>query len=249
LGTGLVLYERKEHIARIRLNRPEKLNAFSNELVEELRDAFFQFDDDESAWVAVLSGEGRAFCSGADVTKRMGAVPRTSGGPVLLSRFKHYKPVITAVHGYAYGGGLRLVLHSELSVADATARFQLTEVPRGFDASPLWAELRERGFGSFADYLAVTGNACGAEEAAAHGLITKAVPVGEHIEAAYKLAEQVLRNPPLAVRALVKARRSRLQVLESKLNSTRQESLTATNDFRESVAAWKEKRAPKFTGT
>jgi enoyl-CoA hydratase len=252
----LVTYKRTGRIVDLRLNRPEKLNALSNELVQALLDSLYRFDADGDAWIAILSGEGRAFCSGADVVKRMGTAEgrgtiRSSNKPtVLLSDFEHNKPVLSAVHGYAYGAGFRLVLHSDLSVADTTAKFQLSEVPRGLTASHLWAEMNLGGFGTFADDLALTGRACSAEEAFARGVINRVVPAGTHVEAARELADQVLSNPPLAVRAIVRSRRSRLQILEAQTSAVRRErALHLTNDSRESVAALKEKRKPVYTGT
>lgn len=251
----LVTYKRTGHVVELRLNRPEKLNALSNELFDALSDSLYRFDADNDAWIAILSGEGRAFCSGADVTSRIGSaagrgVSRSTKATVLLSDFENTKPVITAVHGYAYGAGFRFVLHSDLSVADTTAKFQLTEVARGLDASQLWAEMNSRGFGTFADDLALTGRPCGAEEAFARGIINRLVPAGTHVEAARELADQVLSNPPLAVRAVVRSRRSRLRILEANTAAVRHErTLHLSNDFRESVAALKEKRKPVFTGT
>ena len=251
----LVTYTRKGRIVELRLNRPEKLNALSHELVAALGDAMYRFDVDADAWIAILCGEGRAFCAGADVSSRIGSaagrgVGRGSKVTVLLNEYENTKPVIAAVHGYAFGAGFRFVLHSDLSVADTTAKFQLTEIARGIDASQLWAEMNLRGFGTFADDLAITGRACDAQEAYDRGVISRVVPAGKHIDAAHEMAEQVLGNPPLAVRAMVRTRRSRLRQLEAQTAAVRQErTLHLTNDFRESVAALKEKRKPVYTGT
>ena len=251
----LVTYQRSGHVVEIGLNRPEKLNALSTELVNELSDAFYRFDADADGWIAILSGAGRAFCTGADVTNRIGSaagrgVSRATKSTVLLADYQNTKPVIAAVQGYAYGAGFRLVLHSDLSVADTTAKFQFTEIVRGLDGSHLWAEMGLRGFGTFADDLAITGRVCGAEEAHTRGLINRVVPPGTHLEAARELAEQVLSNPPLAVRAVVRSRRTRLRLLESNTAAVRHERLLHTsNDFRESIAALKEKRKPIYTAT
>ncbi len=249
----LVTYTRNGRIVELRLNRPEKLNALSHEMVAALSDAMYRFDADNDAWAAILCAEGRAFCAGADVSSRIGTaagrgVGRGAKITVFLNEYEHYKPVITAVHGYAYGAGFRFVLHSDLSIADTTAKFQLSEIARGIDASQLWAEMAVRGFGTFADDLALTGRACDAKEAYERGVIGRVVPAGTHIDAAYEVAEQVLGNPPLAVRAMVRSRRARLRQLEVQTGAVRQErTLHLTNDFRESVAALKEKRKPVFT--
>ncbi len=254
-NTELVTYTRKGRVAELRFNRPEKLNALSHEMVVDLSAAMYRFDADPEAWVAIFSGEGRAFCAGADVSSRIGSAAGrgVGGGPkvtVFLNEYEHMKPVIAAVHGYAYGAGFRFVLHSDLSIADTTAKFQLSEIARGIDASQLWAEMNLRGFGSFADDIAISGRACGAQEAYERGVICRVVPEGKHIEGAYEMADQVLSNPPLAVRAMVRTRRSRLRQLEAQTAAVRQErTLHLTNDFRESVAALTEKRKPVFTGT
>jgi enoyl-CoA hydratase/carnithine racemase len=251
----LVTYTRNGHLAEIGLNRPAKLNALSTELVSELREAFYRFDADSEAWVAIMWGAGRAFCTGADVSSRIGsAAGRGVGGgvrsSVFLTEYENTKPVICAVQGYAYGAGFRFVLHSDLSVADTTAKFQFTEVVRGLDGSHLWAETALRGFGTFADELAMTGRVCGAEEAHARGLINRLAPAGAHLEVARELADQVLSNPPLAVRALVRGRRARLRMLDAATSAVRHErSLHVSNDFRESINALKARRKPQYTGS
>jgi enoyl-CoA hydratase/carnithine racemase len=239
----------------IRLNRPEKLNAVNDDLINALGDALLRFDADTDGWLAIISGEGRAFCAGADVSSRLGRAPartasRFSKMTVLLQDFENTKPVICAVHGYAYGAGFRLVLHSDLAVADTSAKFQLTEIVRGIDGAHIWAEMNMRGFGTFADDIALTGRTFGGEEAYSRGVINRLAPAGGHLEVAHELAEQVLGNPPLAIRALVRSRRNGLKVLNAQTSVVRHErALNKTNDFKESVAAFKEKRKPNFTAT
>jgi enoyl-CoA hydratase/carnithine racemase len=251
----VVTYRRTGRVVELRLNRPEKLNAVNDELINALGDSLYRFDADNDGWIAIISGEGRAFCAGADVASRLGSAPNRAGSryskmTVLLSDFENTKPVICAVHGYAYGAGFRLVLHSDLAVADTTAKFQLTEVVRGIDGAHIWAEMNLRGFGTFADDLALTGRVCGAEEAYARGVVNRLAPAGTHLDAARELADQVLGNPPLAIRALVRSRRSRLKILNAETSVVRLErSLNTTNDFKESVAALKEKRKPVYTAS
>jgi len=242
-------------VADVRLNRADKMNALDPAMFDGIVAAIDELAAMSGLRAVVLSGEGRAFCAGADVSSRIGSAAGrgVGGGPkvtVFLNEYEHMKPVIAAVHGYAYGAGFRFVLHSDLSIADTTAKFQLSEIARGIDASQLWAEMNLRGFGSFADDIAISGRACGAQEAYERGVICRVVPEGKHIEGAYEMADQVLSNPPLAVRAMVRTRRSRLRQLEAQTAAVRQErTLHLTNDFRESVAALKEKRKPVFTGT
>jgi enoyl-CoA hydratase/carnithine racemase len=248
-------YSREGRIGWIRLNRPEKLNALTNEMMDRLLELLYEIDADDEVWICIIHGAGKAFCAGADVSRRLASAKARGVRPgarssVLITRFDKAKPVITAVHGYTYGAGLRMVLQSELTVADETAKFQMSETNRGVDPLPLWQEMRTVTLGSFADDLAITGRSCDAQEALAKGLVHRVVGPGEHVDAARELAEQVLSMPPLAVRALVRARRARLEALDvNSTEITRAGALHLTNDFRESVAAFKEKRKPNFTAT
>ena len=136
-----VLYETKGPICHITLNRPEKLNAASDQLVEDVNDALFEFDADPGLQVAILAGAGRAFCSGADVQQRQLRSPeemRRLGGPAGrrsrengLADTVNWKPVIAAVHGYALGLGYSLSQSCDLVVAAEGTQFQIREVQRG----------------------------------------------------------------------------------------------------------------------
>ena len=139
---SLVEYACNNQIATLSLNRPDRLNAFSDELVRHLADALRHFDLDPEAQVAVICGNGRAFSSGADVHQRQ--LRRREeflehGGPQgwgansgdLLTRSVNWKPVIAAPHGYAMGLALGIVLECDLIVAAAGTKFQVTETSRG----------------------------------------------------------------------------------------------------------------------
>ena len=142
----LVEYSCADRIATITLNRPDKLNAVSDEVVAQLADALRRFDLDDEAEVAILNGKGRAFSSGADVRQRQLRSREEFeklGGPQgwgtnsadLLTRSVNWKPVIAAVHGHVLGLALGLTLECDLIVAAAGTRFQLTETSRGLGAS------------------------------------------------------------------------------------------------------------------
>jgi len=256
MATPIVSYECKNRIAHIRLNRPEKLNALNRELANGLADALYRLDTDDDAWVGILSGEGRAFCVGADYNDRApfataeGDGKRLTASPipqVFLRRYQNYKPVIAAVHGYVFGAGFVLVLDSDLVVADDTAKFQITETVRGIDGTALWARMGLQTGGSFADDLALTGRICGATEAAQVGLVNRLAPEGRHLDEAQALADTILALPPLAVRANVRTRRIRLEQLEIAIRAeTSNRTLHESADFVEGVAAVKEKRTPVF---
>src|ERR1700722_6560664 len=215
-----VAYECNDQIATIALDRPEKLNAVSDEVVRQLMAAFRRFDLDPDARVAILCGRGRAFCSGADVHQRQlrsreeferlgGPQGHGANSGDLLLQSVNWKPVIAAVHGYVLGLGLGMVLDCDLIVAEAATRFQLTETSRGLGSAKHWAALHFRG-GAFADEIALTGRYFTAEEALAGNLINRVAPSGKFMEAAMALAETVASNPPLSVRATVRTRRWRL---------------------------------------
>jgi enoyl-CoA hydratase/carnithine racemase len=256
---ALIEYKLQDQIAYLTLNRPEKLNAFSDEMSQALYDVLYRFYDDESAMIAIISGAGRAFCSGADVKQRQlrpQAELQKLGGPAGREGnfrqpfFKppHAKPIIAAMHGYVYGAGLRIALYCDLTVASKGTKFQVTEVPRGVNGVPFWMMLTARGAGAFADDVCMTGRAWLAEEGLRCNLLNRLAEPGEHLQEAEKLAREVLNNPPLAVRAVVEARRSALDEIDVKSHAIRPRNLHLSEDFRESALAFVEKRKPVFKG-
>ncbi|MBI3068806.1 MAG: enoyl-CoA hydratase/isomerase family protein [Betaproteobacteria bacterium] len=208
---AMVEYREQGGIAYITLNRPEKLNALSDDMYVALCNALYQLNDDENARVGIVSGNGRAFCSGADVKQRQ-LRPREElgrfGGPASrqgnirepIFRSSHAKPLIAAVHGYAYGAGLKIALYCDLIVASKGTKFQITEVPRGIDGTPFWMLLTQRGAGAFASEVALTGRVWLAEEGAANGVVNRLAQPGEHVQVAESLAGEILKNPPLGRR-------------------------------------------------
>ena len=202
---NLVLYSCEDRIAQLTLNRPEKLNAFNDDLVRHLADALRRFDLDPQAEVAIICGAGRAFSSGADVQQRQ--LRRREeflqhGGPQgwgansadLLTRSVNWKPVIAAPHGYAMGLALGIVLECDLIVAEAGTKFQITETSRGLGGSKYWALLNFRGAAAFAAEVALTGRFFTAEEALAAGVINRVTPTDRHLETARELASEVAKN-------------------------------------------------------
>ena len=249
-----VKYEVDGRIAIITLNRPKKLNAFNDDMVVELSDALHRFDTDPDAWVAVLTGAGRAFSSGADVHARQlrpreeliklgGPQARGAHGSDLMVKFVNWKPVVGAVHGYAMGLGLGLALECDLLVAEENTKFQVTEIPRGLAGCRYWALLRFRSTGAFADEIALTGRFFSAQEAKENGLITAVASDGKHVERAMQYAEQIAKNPPLSTRSVVRMRRWYMdQVAREALLYADALKLHLTEDFKESARAFAEKR-------
>ena len=230
----LVLYSRDEHVVTITLNRSEKRNAFNAELVKELRAALLRFEADDDAFVAVLTGSGPCFSSGADVGERQirtVAEFDRLGGPQepdahtadLLARLPKSKPIVAAVHGVVMGLGIGVAFECDLVVADSQTRFQITETPRG-----------------------LTGRFFSAAEAAAVGIVGSIAPPGSVVETATALARQIAANPPLSVQATVRARRWFMDQAErAAMAITDPMELYLTEDFREALAAHLDKRKPQ----
>jgi enoyl-CoA hydratase/carnithine racemase len=250
-------YACKDHIATIAMNRPEKLNAVSDEVVRQLMAAFRRFDTDPDAHVAILCGRGRAFCSGADVQQRQlrsreeferlgGPQGQGANSGDLLFQSVNWKPVIAAVHGYVLGLGLGMVLDCDLIVAEAETKFQLTETSRGLGAAKHWAQFHFRGAGAFGDEVALTGRFFTAEEALVANIVNRVAPKGEVMAVAESLAQAVAANPPLSVRATVRTRRWYLsQYSKEAAFQQAPMRLYLTEDFHEAALAFKEKRKPR----
>ena len=255
-GRQLVEYECRDRIAILRLDRPEKLNAFNDELVIALASGLRRFDADASAHVAVICGNGRAFSSGADVLQRQ-LRPREElerfGGPQgdgarggeLLTRSVNWKPVIAAVHGYVLGMALGLTLECDLIVAEAGTKMQVTETSRGLGGSKYWALLNFRGAAAFGTEISMTGRYFTAEEAFEGNVINRVAPKGKFMDAALELARAVAENPPLSVRATVRTRRWHINMIEQEATlHSNGLKLHLSEDFHEAALAFKEKRKP-----
>jgi enoyl-CoA hydratase/carnithine racemase len=254
-----VLYEKKGAICSIVLNRPQKLNAANDQLVEDVNDALFEFDADEELQVAIISGAGRAFCSGADVQQRQLRTReelRRLGGPagrrsreLGLVDSVNWKPVIAAVHGYALGLGYMLTMSCDLVVAAEGTKFQIREVQRGLGGAQHWAATWFWTGDRFANEIALTGRMFTAEEALQHGMVNRVVPQADVMPTAETLANEILDNPPLAVRANVRVMRWFVSEMQRQTKLyTQGRALHLTEDFRESAQAFVEKRKAKFRG-
>ncbi|MCH9675856.1 MAG: enoyl-CoA hydratase/isomerase family protein [Gammaproteobacteria bacterium] len=257
----LVEYIRDDQVVTLRLNRPQKLNAFNDAMVIALRDALRKFDADPDANIAIICGNGRAFSTGADVHERQLRSREEFerlGGPQgfganagdLLVNSVNWKPVITAPHGYVLGLSTGIVLESDLIVAEAGTQFQITETSRGLGGAKYWGLMNFRGAGAFGNEVALTGRFFTAEEAHHHGVIDRVAPTGTYLEAAHALAEEVCKNPPLSVRATVRTRRWYMDRQSREINmQNAPQKLYLTEDFKEAATAFAEKRPPnRFKG-
>jgi enoyl-CoA hydratase/carnithine racemase len=252
-----VLYERDGEIALLTLNRPHRLNAFTDDQVRALDAALQRFDLDPDANIAIIHGAGRAFSTGADVQQRQ-LRPRDElikqGGPQargavageLFTSCANWKPVIAAPHGYVMGLAVGIMFDCDLIVAQAGTQIQITEVSRGLGGARYWGLMRHRGGGAFADEAALTGRFFSAEEALQANLINRVAPEGQYLDVARDLAAQVLKNPPLSVRSTVRVRRWQLGQVASEIDMyTKPEKLYLSEDFQESARAFSEKRKPQ----
>ncbi len=211
----MIDYEVIDGIAYIRLNRPEKLNAFTNSGLVEYVAALDRLDRDDDAQVGIVTGAGRAFSSGSDIDERLLAIAdegvdsRTLPSETqAVLRCENYKPLIAAVHGYAIGHALGTALLCELVVAAQDARFQVTETSYGVPTATFWAHIATATGAAFANDVVLTGRFFTAEEAFLAGLITKVAATGRHLDEATALARQIMAHPQAALRETVRYRRS-----------------------------------------
>src|SRR5580700_5057024 len=204
-----VLYELNDNVATITYNRPEALNAVNGELRKDLNAAFSRFRDDEDAWVAIVTGAGRAFCVGADLHLGAGSTGEFAGTfwekPTLNSfesGWEIFKPVIAAVNGYCLGYGFTLATWCDFVLASDRAEFGLPEVRIGVPAIVASIRLPQRINWADAMELLLTGERFDAERARAMGLVWRVVPHDTLLHEANALAKRLLRGAPLAQRAM-----------------------------------------------
>lgn len=245
-----------EDIALVRLNRPERMNALSMEMRLLLSDAFERINADPAVRVVVIAGNARHFAVGADI----GELQDTSVIDLVhrdTIRFWRSirecpRPVIAAVAGLALGGGCELALHADIIVAGEKARFGLPEVRIGIIPGGGGTQRLPRAIGTYrAMRMLMTGEPIDAAQADAWGLVSQVVPEGEVEPCALALARKLAKLPPLALSSLKRAVHSGLDApLETGLQLEQRavQVLFASEDMREGVAAFLEKRSPDFKG-
>ena len=249
--------ERRDQILTITLNRPEVLNAMNPEAHFELDEVFDLYAADPDMHVAIITGAGdRAFCVGTDLKELARTVDhrKPPGGFCgITTRFNLYKPVIAAVNGLCLGGGTEIVAACDLAIASDRAEFGLPEPRVGLAAlggGALQRLAREMPMKD-AMMLVLTGKRINAREAQRISLINDVVPHGALMDAARKLAGDILACAPLAVQAskqvMLQSRDMALQA-SMKASYTAARQMLASQDALEGPRAFAEKRQPRWTG-
>jgi len=250
-------------VAIVTVNRPDKLNALSSGLRDLLTNALAEARDDDTVRVIVITGAGRGFCSGADLT---GGLPEQTPsqaelldeygwvGRQAMSVYNLDKPVVAAVNGVAAGAGMSLALSCDMRIGSENSRFKSVFIERNLSPDSGLSFFLPRIVGqSRAADIIYTSRAVGADEAFRIGLLDRLVEHEKLLETALEVAAQMSQWPPLALRS---SKRVLQYSMENPLETSLRNELRglsyprqAKNDAKESRAAFLEKRKPKYTGT
>lgn len=254
-----VLYRKEDGIAYVTLNRPSALNALNADVRRRLAEVWADFDADDEAGVAILTGAGRAFCSGLDLKEAAGNLRQE--GPVMApsrpdggqqrrpGSFHSSKPVIAAVNGSAAGGGLTLALACDIIICTPTAQFVMPMAARGLDGGTMIVQLARRIGVGWAMWMGYSAQRIDAETALRIGLVNEVVPQEELISRAQDMAERILRNSQLSVRAM---KEKLLKYLDAGYEAAMayrgpaEMRLAESRHTREGVFAFNEKRRARF---
>jgi E-phenylitaconyl-CoA hydratase len=243
-----IRYERDGHVATITYDRPEAMNAVNGPMREDLNAAFARFRDEEEAWVAIVTGAGRAFCAGADVKDGAGATgtfPGTFWEKPTLNSFESgweiFKPVIAAVNGHCLGYGLTLATWCDFVIASDRATFGFPEAKLGVPAIVGAIRLPQRLDWADAMELLLLGDAVDATRAKEMGLVWRVVPHEDLLVEARALAARLVSRAPLAQRAMkeVAVRSRSLPSLEAiRFGETMRKVVAETDDARRGEPPW-----------
>jgi crotonobetainyl-CoA hydratase len=259
-----IIVERDERVLTITINRPDVMNALNPDTHAEMAHAFDAFESDSELWVAILTGAGdTAFCAGGDISSMVDAkteddykVP-DSGYGGLTNRFSCDKPIIAAVNGLALGGGFELALSSDIVIASEGAQFGLPEPKIGTAAvaSGMHRLVRDIGLKPAMGIL-LTADFIDAQKAQSYGLVNEVVAQDQVLETARAWARRILKCAPLAVQATkhcalqglqyASAREAMAAQLEHRFD--RLEQMMQSEDIREGLQAFVDKRRPEWKG-
>ena len=255
-----VIHERRDSVALVRLNRPEKFNSLTREMILNVSDLFKQFTTQPDLRAVILTGtDDRAFCAGTDISEltELGeteALQVSKRGQALCDLIEKCQvPVIAAINGLAVGGGCELALASHIRIASRTARFSLPEAKLGIIPGYGGTQRLPREIGQARALEAMlAGRDLSAAEALKLGLVNRVTDSADLMKEAEQLAQDIAKLAPLAIRACLQAviRGVELPLEEGlALEAELFASLFATEDAREGTNAFLEKRTPVFKGT
>ena len=248
--------ERAGRLLIVTMNRPDKLNAFQADAHEQMAKIFNAFEDDSGLDVAILTGAGRAFCAGSDISVYVEGTSRPlppEGGAGITHNHRLTKPIIAAVNGLAMGGGCEVALACDLIVASEDAAFALPEPKVGAAAlgGGIVQLCRKLPY-SIAMKIVLAGERLSAADALRYGMVTEVVRKDQVLDAAKALAGKILESAPLAIRATLRMARLALEGAPrdqwERIESDVREKVMASADFNEGMSAFMERRAPVWRG-
>ncbi|HRI67824.1 MAG TPA: crotonase/enoyl-CoA hydratase family protein [Polyangium sp.] len=254
-----VTYERHGHVARIGLNRPEKRNAFDLAMLDQLSQAYTDYENDPELWCALLFAHGDHFTGGLDLAEVGPAIaagralfPATNVDPLALGARRLSKPIVAALQGYCFTIGIELALAADVRIAAEGARFAQLEVKRGifpFGGATMRFPA-QCGFGNAMKWL-LTGDTFDTAEALRMGFVQEVVPAAELLARGIWLAERIAAQAPIAVQATLESARHAYAAgldAENVCLLERARKLMATEDAAEGMRSFVERREGKFSG-
>jgi E-phenylitaconyl-CoA hydratase len=254
-----IIYEKKNRVAKITLNRPEAMNALDADMFTQLGVALMDFRDDPELWVAIITGAGeKAFCAGADlltvIPKNIGRRPTASAAtaPPAFYSLDITKPIIAAVNGHCLAAGFGLALFCDLRIASENATFGTMGAKRGILPGAGQTQRLPRLIPLAKVFeMCFLSERMNAEDARAIGLVNAVVPLERLMETTEEWAAKICANAPLAIRATKEAVLRGLTLpIDKGLQLERELAapLNLTDDFKEGVQAFSERRKPHFKG-
>jgi len=251
MSTGLVHVERRGRVLVIEMQRGSKRNAIDRALADALSAALDLLDDDGELWAGVLTGTTEVFSAGSDFTS-MGDYDTDRGGQYGIIRRRRRVPLIAAVEGPALGGGMEIVLACDLVVAGRSAVFGLPEVCRGLvpTCAGLFRAPRSLPL-NLAREMVLVGDPISAERAFSAGFVNRVVDDGSAVSEAVALAERICENAPVAVQASLRAIEEHVTADDERgweVTHRATATVTGSTDASEGIAAFFERRRPRWTG-